>query len=151
MKFRITHLIAITTLVAFIAWVLSTPSEWTLGILEFVGWLTILVLAVRAVSRPGRERQIIVAGLLGSVSYLVLVNWDLVDFPTTYIVKILNPRLTREVVQTPLGIETNNYFKPGYEHFHVIGEMMVAVIIGLMMASLSAYWTRSKGGVVDNA
>ncbi len=144
MQFRIAHLLAAVALVAFFAWGLSRPSETTVNCFKCAGWLASLVLIVRAMTHSGRERMIIAAGLLGSASYLMLLTWHVVQFPTSDFLDAINPQVQAKIVPSASGTTTLYYPTMGYGHFRIIGEFVAATLIGLLMAALAAFWTRSS-------
>jgi hypothetical protein len=150
MQFRIKHLLLATVLIALFSWGLAAPSDLSAKAFVFLAWLAVVVLAVRAGTHSGRERTIILCGLFACLSYGVLVAFELVNFPTEDLLKMIHPEFIHKTIimngrQIP-AVDDN----PVYNSFRTIGEITFATMFGLMAAVLAAYWTRTEGGVVEN-
>lgn len=137
MRFRISHILLLMILVAFFSFIMSTGSYFGYNVVRFLTWLLFCVLSIRAIVRPGRERMIMLSGLLVAISYLVctryiLTNWQ---FPTS---QLLNYAFENQFVsQYGSSRETFRTAAKG------AGEHAFALLFGFAGAWLAAYWTKS--------
>lgn len=91
MRFRISHVLLLMIFVAFFSFLLSSGSRFDLNVVRFLTWLGSGLLGVRAIVRPGRERLIILSGLLLGISYLACIRFVFAEgqFPTSLVLRYL--------------------------------------------------------------
>lgn len=143
MKFRIKHLFIATAMVAVFTWVLANPSPSTAIATQLAIWVTTVVLIIRAVTHK-TERIVISMGLLASISYLLLVRWELKTSPIRHLVSSVYPQhtpVTRHVNGVSEMFLTQN---PNYLSAIAIGESAFAVLCGFLAAGLATYWSRRQ-------
>jgi hypothetical protein len=137
MQFRIKHILFATVLVALFAWGLVEPSPDKEGIFRLGTWLAVVVLIGRAIAGPQAERKAISAGLVAAISYLAFALWlkHPVTLPTSFLLQKLYP---------PLVAVSNHFFEPnpGASSFQIVGHIAFATFFGLIVAGLTAYWTK---------
>jgi hypothetical protein len=68
MRFRITHILLLTILIAFLATALANPTAPSAALVQLLAWFLYTTLAFRASVRPGVERQTILGALTFGLS-----------------------------------------------------------------------------------
>ncbi len=89
-KFRISHILIATVVVAVFAYGLSFPDYFVARWFHFGAWVAATLLIVRAISRPA-ERKAIACGLIVAGSYLAVLavfNKSL-TLPTTALLEVI--------------------------------------------------------------
>ena len=138
MQFRITHLLSATAVFALFAAGLSFPNyivaRWfNLGML-----LATLLLIVRAICVSGRERKVIICGLVVGAAYLVAVRWY--RLPTSAALEQIRP----PYVTLPSNFTQYQLLQiqEEAENFASIGQYAFAATFGFGAALVASYWTR---------
>lgn len=154
MKFRISHILIATVVVAVFAYGLSFPDYFVARWFRFGAWIAATLLIVRAISRPA-ERKAIMCGLIVAGSYLaVLAYYDQpTPLPTTALLERIYPRHIpangNSVLPVAVGRMPAYRSNPNAAEFRTIGEYGFATIFGLIAAGLAVYWSEESTTVKE--
>lgn len=145
MQFRIKHLFIGTAIVAFLSMALANPEPVTLQFVRLLVWMSVATLLVRAICRRD-ERIIIGCGISASISYLAVVH--ILGRGRQLATSALLDWLRPEILYTRINgrLEADGYKDFASPAFKTIGEIMYAVVFGLLAAGLAWYWTRKPRG-----
>lgn len=151
MQFRVKHMLFATAVVAAFAWALTSPGAKMVGTVEFIYWLSLLILLIRA-STHRRERVTISMGLVASLSYYALIRWGEYRLPTSHLLSAIHPKLipisserAAELAERIQSVHQPMYeSNPAHYQFNSIGHIGFAVIFGFLAAGLAAYWSRRQ-------
>lgn len=142
MKFRISHLLTATVVVAVLAATLANPTPTTIVWLNFAMLLTGLTFASRAVCVSGRERRVIICGLMAAVGYLLALRY--MELPTGSLLWELRPKLSvKSNLQGPQLYAFMSSSKAAGDFIVEIGHRGIGILIGCAAALLALYWTRN--------
>ena len=143
MRFRISHILLLMIFVAFFSFLMSSGSYIGFNLVRFVSWLLCGLLTIRAIVRPGRERLIILSGLLLGLSYMAAAHhiFTTQQFPTS---QWLN-NIYREAFDDPASRKRWNSYERDVARVAAmgIGEYAFAYSFGFLGAWIAAYWTKS--------
>ena len=146
MRFRITHVLIATVIVAAFAYGLSFPDYYSERWFRFGAWVATILLIVRAINRPG-ERKAIACGLITAASYVALLEYHKqpTPLPTTALLERIYPRYIpaegNSVFPAAAGPVPAYRSNPNAAEFRTIGEYGFATIFGLIAAGLAVYWS----------
>jgi len=131
MRFRVSHLLLLTAIVAFFATAFAIHSEFVASVVVFVSWMVYASLGWWAYAQP-KSRFVICSALIFGVSYL-LTGLYLADYlPPTLL-------LSESVLSKLLGEDDDGYRL-------ITMEFAWSFVFALMGGALAAYWSRPYGG-----
>lgn len=140
MQFRIKHLLAATFVFALFAAAFAFPTYNAIGWVDLGMVMAAIGLVVRAVCVPGKERKVIMCGLIGAAGYLAAERY--LQLPTSGILWELRPKPPS---QSNLQGEALHVFmgsaKVAGDNVVAIGQRAVAVMTGLTAVILASLWT----------